>query len=634
MSLARVKPSLSRLFERAGQAVDYGRKVLRRCVLYPQAWLIRRLRGNATTVVGITGSAGKTTTKDLCRALLSEFGCCQGNPLTENEHFPIAQTLANLKRRHRFCVVELSAGRPGYLDFPLRLSKPDIAVLTLIARDHFSAFKSLEAIADEKGKIVSALPAHGTAVLNIDDPLVRKIGEACTRQVIWVGKSEGATLRLRDARSRWPEPLVIVVEHEGKTFSVNTSLHGTHLALPVLMSLGVALAMKLPLPRVIQALHNAPPPEGRMQPVTLASGISFIRDDWKAPLWSLQAPFEFIKEAQATRKVLIIGTLSDYSGSASKVYPKVAREALDIGDLVVFVGPHAMRALKVNAIRAGQELLAFTSARDASAYLRTGLRPGDLVLLKGSHKADHLVRLMLDQEKSVHCWREKCGLGTFCGNCAQLYAGPAPRSDEREGSVPAFGAQARVIADTANTANGPVVIAGLGNPGAEYSDTPHNAGYRALERLAEMLGGTWEVCAEGLVSIVRLGNKEIALFKPGLNMNRNGEALRLFLERVGGSADRCTIIHDDTDLPLGDVRLKRGGGDAGHLGVRSVLASLGTGRFERIRIGVAADSETQKAKERVLKKFSSAERALIDGSSARAAQLALTRVGDLNKIEA
>lgn len=225
-------------------------------------------------------------------------------------------------------------------------------------------------------------------------------------------------------------------------------------------------------------------------------------------------------------------------------------------------------------------------------------------------------------------------MGTFCGNCAQLYAGPAPRSDEREGSVPAFGAQPRVEAEDVSAANGPIVIAGLGNPGAEYSDTPHNAGYRALERLAEMLGGTWEVCAEGLVSIVRLGNKEIALFKPGLNMNRNGEALRLFLERVGGSADRCTIIHDDTDLPLGDVRLKRGGGDAGHLGVRSVLASLGTGRFERIRIGVTADSETQKAKERVLKKFSSAERALIDGSSARAAQLALTRVGDLNKIEA
>lgn len=630
----RVAFSTKELLTRTLRAVDYGRKILRRCVLYPRAWLTRRLRRTTTTVIGITGSAGKTTTKDLCHALLSAFGDCKSNPLTENEHFNVAQTLSGLERRHRYCVVELSGGRPGYLDFALRLSKPDVAVLTLIARDHFSAFKSLEAIADEKGKIVAALPAHGIAVLNIDDPLVRKIGEACNRKVIWVGKSEGATLRLRDARSRWPEPLELVVEHEGKTLSVNTSLHGTHLALPVLMSLGVALALELPLPRVIQALRDAPPPEGRMQAVTLASGISFIRDDWKAPLWSLQAPFEFMKEAQAKRKVLIIGTLSDYSGSASKVYPKVAREALDIGDLIVFVGPHAMRALKASASRAGQELLAFPSVRDASAYLRTGLRAGDLVLLKGSNKADHLVRLILDQEKPVHCWREKCGLSTFCGRCPQLHDGPAPLQNEREDSQTTFGAQPRVLAADASAGNGPIVIAGLGNPGAEYSDTPHNAGHRAIEDLAGTIGGTWVECAEGWVSFVRLGGAELALFKPGLKMNRNGESLRLFLDRVGSSADKCTVIHDDTDLPLGEVRLKRGGGDAGHLGVRSVIGSLGTGGFERIRIGVAADGDTQKARERVLKKFSPAEKALIDGSSARAAQLVLSRVGCLSEMKA
>lgn len=629
MSMARMKSDLSRLPARLGRAFEYARKAARRCVLYPHAWLIRRLRGHSVTVVGITGSAGKTTTKDLCQTILSEFGPCQSNPRSENEHFDIAQTITNVGRRHRFCVLELSGGRPGYLDFALRLSRPDIAVLTLIARDHFSAFKSLEAIAHEKGKIVSSLPERGIAVLNMDDPLVRQIGESCSRSVLWVGKSEGATLRLREARSRWPEPLTLTVDYEGRTYDISTALHGTHLALSALMSLGVAVAMNLPISSAIQALRSAAPPEGRMQVLTLENGITFVRDDWKAPLWSLQAPFDFMKDAQARRKVLIVGTLSDYSASASKVYPKVAREALEIGDLVVFVGPHAMRALKAPIVRAEQELLAFPSAREASAYLRTALRAGDLVLLKGSNKADHLVRLLLDQERRVHCWKEKCGLAMFCARCPVVYAGAPPedhgveflrRADEvlRAGEL-----------ENPSATEGPFVIVGLGNPGAEYCDTPHNVGYRVLDRLAARVGGAWETHKEGAVSLGHYGGTALALFKPGLYMNRSGEALRLFLERVGGSPERCTIIHDDIDLPLGDVRIKRNGGDAGHLGVRSIIGCLGTGEFERIRVGVRTAGDAQKAKERVLKRFSPDETDVINGSIAQAAEIAVARVVDL-----
>lgn len=297
--------------------------------------------------VGISGSAGKTTAKDLSANILRTAGECYSTPRSLNYSDGIARLLLKVSPRHRFCVLELSGGNPGELDRPLKLFTPNIAVLTLIARDHFKAFKSLDAIAEEKGKLVSALPVDGIAVLNIDDPLVRAIGEACNRKIIWVGEADGATLRLLTARSTWPEPLTLEVKYEGERYEVRTGFHGKHLALSVLSALGVGLAAGIPLTSAIAAVPEVGPAEGRMEIVSNENGVTFLRDDWKAPHWSFSAPLEFMAEAQARRKILIIGTLSDYSLSAPKLYPKVAKQALEIGDIVIFVGPHAPRAAKV-----------------------------------------------------------------------------------------------------------------------------------------------------------------------------------------------------------------------------------------------------------------------------------------------
>lgn len=168
--------------------------------------ILQRRRINHVTFIGITGSAAKTMTKDLTAAILADFGSCQKTFLSYNSLFSIVRTVLKTRKVHRYCVMELAGFGPGTLDRSIGLLKPDIAVITVIGRDHYSAFGSSEAIALEKGKVVRALSPHGTAVLNIDDPLVRSIGKGCNRRIIWFGEGEGATLRLREARSRWPEP--------------------------------------------------------------------------------------------------------------------------------------------------------------------------------------------------------------------------------------------------------------------------------------------------------------------------------------------------------------------------------------------------------------------------------------------
>ncbi len=405
--------SMKNLFKQVKPKIKYLRAILHR----------RRI--DHVTFIGITGSAGKTTTKDLTATILANFGSCQKTHLSYNTLSSIVRTVRHTHKVHRYCVAELAAYGPGTLDMSLRVLKPDIAVITMIGRDHYSAFKSMEAIAAEKEKVVLALSPHGIAVLNIDDPLVRSIGERCKRRIIWFGKGAGATLRLREARSRWPDPLTLFFEYQNKTYEVRTQLHGTHMAIPVLASLGVALAADLPLEKAIVAIAQVQPTEGRMQAVTGDDGVVFIRDDMKAPHWSLNEPLVFLREARADRKVAIVGTISDSSGDATKRYKKFCRQIRECADLVVFVGPHAHRALRARQSESDTAIQGFSSIRYAATYLQTELRKGDLVLLKGSNKADHLVRLIINRACPIQCWKDRCGVDVFCDMCSNLYK-PSP----------------------------------------------------------------------------------------------------------------------------------------------------------------------------------------------------------------
>ncbi|MXS85795.1 hypothetical protein ABO04_07725 [Nitrosomonas sp. HPC101] len=393
-----------------------------RGMTYLQAWFHRRNMRN-TCFIGITGSAGKTTTKELSHLILSHFSESHASPQTENEHLFIARTILETKRHHRYCIAEVAGHQPGYMDLSLRMLKPDIGVLTIIGNDHFQAFKGagIEGIAAEKSKLITNLSRDGIAILNIDDPRVKAIGERCQARIIWVGKAEGATIQLLSATSCWPEPLKLMIAFEGEKYEVLTQLHGTHLALSIMAALGVAIAAGIPLEKTIPVLEKAVPTEGRMQIVRDNKEVVFIRDDMKAPLWSLEAPLEFLKQASATRKIAVIGTITNFSGSSSDVYKQLAGEIQKYTDIAIFVDQNAYHSLRSRININDQSLQVFSNIHDASTYLKNELQKGDLVLLKGSRRASHFARIFLDRIKPIQCWRDNCGLNIFCENCAFLY---------------------------------------------------------------------------------------------------------------------------------------------------------------------------------------------------------------------
>lgn len=580
-----------------------------------------RARSDGIVFVGITGSAGKTSTKDLCIGALSTAGRCETNPRSANEPGATAHTILRTEPQHRFCVSEISAASPGSLDLHLDMLQPTIGVLTLVARDHFKNFRSLEAIAAEKGKLIKRLPANGTAVLNIDDPLVREIGQSVACDIIWIGEAVEATIRLIAAESKHPAALHLTIEYKNTRYEIPTKLHGKHLAVSVLSAIGVALAAGIPIEDAISGVGIIEPQEGRMELSHSKDGVAFLRDDWKAPFWSIHAPLDYVKDATAPRKVAIFGTVSDYTISASKAYKKVAKQALEVADLVVFVGPHAPRASKGSHNQSDNELIGFPAIQDAATYLATALRPGDLVLLKGSNTADHLVRLMLDREAPVQCWREKCGLRLFCTRCDLVYDAQRAEQASRLWNAPPE-SLSKTAADFLPKASR--LIVGLGNPDPKHENTAHNLGYKVVDRL--VAGTDWHEAPEGALSTFAAGNETICVFKPGVSINNSGPKVKAILAHLNLEPSQCIIVHDDMDLSLGDTQVKYQGSDGGHKGVRSVLMAFGTAEFTRVRVGGRSLSGNDETAERlVLAPFSEQEQKQL----APALERSVTKVKEL-----
>lgn len=599
---------------RAGLAWRYTKA--RDSTVFALAELNRRWVDSAV-FVGITGSAGKTTTKDLAVSILKRGGRVTANEASMNYLAEVAQVVLSAKRSDRYVVIEVATSKPGDIATKAALVRPSIAALTVVQREHVKNFESLEAIAEEKGRLIEALPKEGVAVLNADDEQVRRVGERVDCRKVWFGASADADIRLVEAKSVYPDPLTLSIDYQGRRYDCVTSLHGVHLAVPALAAIGLGIAAGIPIEECIDALAEVHTTPGRMQIVNTPGDVTFLRDDHKAPYWSFQAALDFLRDAKARRKVAVIGTISDYSLSASKVYPKIARQAREAAELVVFVGPHALRALKARKSEDDVSIVGFTDLEEANDFLMRELRAGDLVLLKGSNRADHLIRLMLSRSRSIGCWERGCGWSRFCDACPRLDQ-PVSSAPERprfelvgvRGSMEAVERGASESATVRQTeVGGSWLVVGLGNPGEGYVDTPHNVGFDAADYLALNQGAEWESDPDGFSCQTQLGGQDVVLFKAATPINLCGPVVARARERFGIAPDKLIVVHDDMDLSLGDVRLKHQGSDGGHKGLRSLFAALGNeGFMSRVRIGVRKpEAGTSSAKSMVLERFASAD---------------------------
>jgi UDP-N-acetylmuramyl pentapeptide synthase len=373
----------------------------------------RRLRD--TLVVAVTGSAGKTSAVDLAAAVLGGPEAGTSSQRSSNRAQGLIDVLRATRRHHRFTVVETAAWGPGTLDELLWALEPRVGIVTAVGREHHKTFRSVEEVAREKAKLVQALPADGLALLNGDDPRVRAMAGAGRARTVLFGRGDDIDVRAEEVVARWPRTLSLVAVRGGVRLPLTTRFVGEHWLPSVLAAVALGLETGVAPDQVAAAIAAVEPQTGRLSEHRTPAGVTFLDDAFKAPTWSLEQAFEVLRTAEAERRVLVLGQLSDDSHKPRDLFRRLAPRALAAADLVVMVGRWARYADEPAA--AADDLHLCADLREADRLLDDLLRPGDLVLLKGTRSSDHLERLVLSRGGGIACWRMACGRLPTCDRC-------------------------------------------------------------------------------------------------------------------------------------------------------------------------------------------------------------------------
>ncbi|WP_187969784.1 Mur ligase family protein [Aquibium microcysteis] len=385
----------------------------------PLANLLRR-RARFDAVIGVTGSAGKSTTCRLVASVLAK---------ADTVHLGVGiNTPDGIRRRFlqapsgaRYWVQEISGHEHEAMRSSLAFVRPTLGVVTTIGMDHIAHHKSIEAIAEAKVQLVEVLPPDGIAILNADDPLVAAMAARTRARVITYGRREGADVRLVSRSSGYPRRLAMQLRVDGEDIQVPTRFVGARWETSVLAAMAAAHALGVDLQAAAAAI-GAVEPEPFKDQVEVHAGVTYIVDALKAPYWTIASSIEILASAEAERKLMLFGTISDYRGTARTKYVTAAKEALAEAEIVIFYGPHAERVSRLKPTYPGR-LFTFDDFNVLMAFLDETLRPGDLLSIKSSG-ADHLERVALDRSKPVACRLSDCRRLFSCGHCKHLYREP------------------------------------------------------------------------------------------------------------------------------------------------------------------------------------------------------------------
>jgi UDP-N-acetylmuramoyl-tripeptide--D-alanyl-D-alanine ligase len=365
------------------------------------AAVLARLPG--LVVVGVTGSSGKTSTKDLIAQLLGRHGPTVAPPGSFNNELGHPYTVLRSTVDTRYLVLEYSARGIGHIAALCRIAPPRIAAVLNVGSAHLGEFGSRDAVAAAKGELVEALPpaaAGGVAVLTADDPRVLAMAGRTAARVVTVGRSADVDVRAEEVRlDALGRPAYRLVTPAGSV-DVQLGLYGAHHVPNSLSAAAVALQLGLPLPDVAAGLAAARPlSRWRMEVTERADGVLVVNDAYNANPESMRAALAALAAMSGGRRSwAVLGPMGELGGGAEAEHAALGRAAAESGvDRLVVVGPAAAATHAAAAAERSWkgESVHVPDAGAALQVLRREVRPGDVVLVKAS-RAVGLERVALD----------------------------------------------------------------------------------------------------------------------------------------------------------------------------------------------------------------------------------------------
>jgi UDP-N-acetylmuramoyl-tripeptide--D-alanyl-D-alanine ligase len=336
-------------------------------------------------LVAVTGSVGKTTTKEMLRVALSPFGAVHAAVASYNNHWGVPLTLARIPRDAAFCVVEIGMNHAGEIAPLARLAQPRVAVITTIEAAHIGYLGGMEAIAEEKSTILQGLDAAGVAVLPADSPWFPLLRErADSRAVVSFGAAPGAMARLVQIE---PDANFssLLVDIDGRELRLRLNAPGRHMAMNALAALAAVAALGLDPAVAARALERFSPLPGRgaHRRLPLPAGPALLLDEsYNANGASMRAALDVLRLQPAARRVAILGDMLELGDAGPQEHASLAEDVIRSADLVFACGPltrHLFDALPLS-IRGAHA----NDSASLAPIVAKQIGPGDAVLVKGS----------------------------------------------------------------------------------------------------------------------------------------------------------------------------------------------------------------------------------------------------------
>ena len=364
------------------------------------------------TVVALTGSQGKTSTKDLLARVLSDAGTTVATVGSLNNELGVPLTVLRAGPATDYLVLEMGSRGIGHLRYLCEIAPPHVSLVLNVGKAHLGEFGTQADIASAKAELVEALNPAGTAVLNADDPLVRAMAARTSAQVTSFGQRAGADLLIENLHVDDTGRPRFDLVRTGAREHVQLQLLGEHQAGNAAAAAAVATAVGIPLDRVARSLGEvSSTSRWRMEPHQLAGGITVINDAYNANPDSMRAALKTLAaigrgRSGPTRTIAVLGEMRELGESSPEEHDAIGRLVvrLDINQLVV-VGEPA-RAMHLGACDEGSRAEESVFVRDngeAVAWLQGNLTAGDVVLFKASRAAEleRVVDAIISEESTV-----------------------------------------------------------------------------------------------------------------------------------------------------------------------------------------------------------------------------------------
>lgn len=347
------------------------------------AHAVALLRGT-TTVIALTGSQGKTSTKDLLAAILAEAGPTVATYGSFNNEIGMPLTALRADRDTEFLVLEMGARGIGHIAELARLAPPDVSVVLNVGQAHLGEFGSQDAIAQAKGELVEALRDGGTAILNADDARVTAMRARTQQQVLFFGTGPTADVQVLDlALDRQGRPSFTLSTPEGP-LAVSLRLVGAHQALNAAAAAAAALAAGVPLRAVEAGLNGVQSLSKWRMELSEHDGITFLNDAYNANPDSMRAALDALAALEAQRRLAVLGVMLELGDASEEEHRRIGVHAAERGiDEILVIGEGA-RAI---AEGYGSGATWVGTNEEAVAWLRKRVAEGDAVLFKASRGA-------------------------------------------------------------------------------------------------------------------------------------------------------------------------------------------------------------------------------------------------------